>query len=63
VDAYGPCVAIGGGALSDKDFYKADRAGAIIARHLAEAAMLIRATRECTATIAFLPGVREALVV
>ena len=29
VDAYGPRVPIGGGALSGKDFFKADRAGAL----------------------------------
>ena len=32
VDAYGPRVPIGGGALSGKDFFKADRAGAVLAR-------------------------------
>ncbi|MGB8029169.1 MAG: methionine adenosyltransferase domain-containing protein [Terracidiphilus sp.] len=35
VDAYGPQVPIGGGALSGKDFFKADRAGTILARRLA----------------------------
>ena len=35
VDAYGPRVPIGGGALCGKDFYKVDRSGAIIARRLA----------------------------
>ena len=36
VDAYGPRVPIGGGALSGKDFFKADRAGAVLARRLAK---------------------------
>jgi S-adenosylmethionine synthetase len=36
VDAYGPRVPIGGGALSGKDFFKADRAGAVLARKLAK---------------------------
>jgi S-adenosylmethionine synthetase len=63
VDAYGPRVPIGGGALSGKDFYKADRAGAILARRLAKLAVLTGATRECTATVAFLPGARQAHLV
>ena len=40
VDAYGPRVPIGGGALSGKDFFKADRAGAILARRLAKAVVM-----------------------
>jgi S-adenosylmethionine synthetase len=63
VDAYGPRVPIGGGALSGKDFFKADRAGAILARRLAKLAVLGGAMRECTATIAFLPGARQARLV
>ncbi|PYV43069.1 MAG: hypothetical protein DMG09_01190 [Acidobacteria bacterium] len=55
VDAYGPRVPIGGGALSGKDFYKADRAGAILARRLAKA-VAATAARECTATLAIMPG-------
>ncbi|MGA2572004.1 MAG: methionine adenosyltransferase domain-containing protein [Terracidiphilus sp.] len=35
VDSYGPQVPIGGGAVSGKDFFKADRADAIMARRLA----------------------------
>lgn len=60
VDAYGPRVPIGGGALSGKDFFKADRAGAILARRLAKQAVLTDGLRECTATLAFLPGARQA---
>jgi len=56
VDAYGPRVPIGGGALSGKDFYKADRAGAILARRLAKAVVMTGAAQECTATLAIFPG-------
>jgi S-adenosylmethionine synthetase len=63
IDAYGPRVPIGGGALSGKDFYKADRAGAILARRLAKLALSTCAMRECTATLAILPGARQARLV
>jgi S-adenosylmethionine synthetase len=63
VDAYGPRVPIGGGALSGKDFYKADRAGAILARRLAKIMVLTGAARECTATIAYLPGEARGRIV
>ena len=63
VDAYGPRVAIGGGALSGKDFFKADRAGAIIARRLTKAVVLTGAAHECLATLAFLPGASEAKII
>jgi S-adenosylmethionine synthetase len=56
VDAYGPRVPIGGGALSGKDFFKADRAGAILARRLAKAAVMTGAAPECTATLSIFPG-------
>jgi S-adenosylmethionine synthetase len=56
VDAYGPRVPIGGGALSGKDFYKADRAGGIMARRFAKLVVLTGGALECTATLAFLPG-------
>jgi S-adenosylmethionine synthetase len=63
VDAYGPRIPIGGGALSGKDFFKADRAGAIIARRLAKAVVLTGAAHECLATIAFVPGASKARIV
>jgi S-adenosylmethionine synthetase len=63
IDAYGPRVQIGGGALSGKDFFKADRAGAILARRLAKLAVLTGASRECTATLASLPGAQQARLV
>jgi S-adenosylmethionine synthetase len=56
VDAYGPRVPIGGGALSGKDFYKADRAGAILARRLAKTVVQTGIASECLATLAIFPG-------
>ena len=56
VDAYGPRVPLGGGALSGKDFFKADRAGAVLARRLAKAVVATGAAAECTATLAIFPG-------
>jgi S-adenosylmethionine synthetase len=61
-DAYGPRVVIGGGALSGKDFFKADRAGALIARRLAKAVVQTGAARSCTSTLLFLPGQEAARV-
>jgi S-adenosylmethionine synthetase len=55
-DGYGPRVPVGGGALSGKDFYKVDRAGAIMARRLARAAVMTGACRECLVTLAFVAG-------
>ena len=55
-DVYGPRVPIGGGALSGKDFFKADRGGAIVARRLAKAVVVTGAADACTATLAFFPG-------
>src|SRR5947208_16780547 len=63
VDAYGPRVPIGGGALSGKNFYKADRAGGLLARRLAKLVVLTGAARECVATLAFLPGAEQARVI
>ena len=63
VDGYGPRVAIGGGALSGKDFYKADRAGAILARRLAKAVVLSGTAPECRATLQIFPGDREFRIV
>ena len=56
VDAYGPRVPIGGGALSGKDFFKADRAGAVLARRLAKTVVAAGAAAECLATLAIFPG-------
>lgn len=62
VDAYGPRVPIGGGALSGKDLYKSDRAGALLARRMAKAVVLAGVARACTATLAFFPGDERARV-
>ena len=56
VDAYGPGVPIGGGALSGKDFFKADRAGALHARRVAKAVVMTGAAREATVTLCWFPG-------
>jgi S-adenosylmethionine synthetase len=63
VDCYGPRVSIGGGALSGKDFYKADRAGTILARRLAKLIVMTGAAQECHATLTFTPGAAEARVI
>jgi S-adenosylmethionine synthetase len=63
VDAYGPRVPIGGGALSGKDFFKADRAGAVLARRLAKAVVMSGAAPECIAALAIAPGDRMFRIV
>lgn len=63
VDAYGPRVPVGGGALWGKDFYKADRAGAILARKLAKAVVLTGAAAECRVTLTIFPGDRAFRIV
>jgi S-adenosylmethionine synthetase len=63
VDAYGPRVPIGGGALSGKDFFKADRAGGILARRLAKAVVLSGAAPECMVTLAIVPGERTFQII
>ncbi|HXQ23744.1 MAG TPA: methionine adenosyltransferase domain-containing protein [Candidatus Acidoferrales bacterium] len=63
MDAYGPRVAIGGGAWSGKDFHKADRAGALLARRLAKLVVLAGMSREATVTVNFAPGDRAAQLV
>ena len=59
VDFYGPRVPIGGGAMSGKDFWKADRAGPLIARDLAVAAVQRLGCKACTVTLAIFPGDRQ----
>jgi S-adenosylmethionine synthetase len=61
-DAYGPRVPIGGGALSGKDFFKVDRAGAIAARRLALAIVHGGGSHEATVELLWRPGDREARV-
>ena len=62
-DFYGPRVAIGGGAMSGKDFWKPDRAGPIIARKLALAAVERLGCRECHVTLGIRPNDREFRIV
>lgn len=62
-DFYGPRVPIGGGAMSGKDFWKVDRAGPLIARDLAQAAVQRMGCRECTVTLGIRPGDREFRIV
>lgn len=59
VDAYGPRIPIGGGALSGKDFFKVDRAGALHARRIAKAVVVTGAAREVIVRLAWFPGDRE----
>ncbi len=63
IDFYGPRVPIGGGALSGKDFYMVDRAGAILARRLAIAGVQRLGLRECLVTLAIRPGDRAFRIV
>ena len=60
VDAYGPRVPIGGGAWSGKDFFKADRAGALHARRLARAVVQLGLAREAQVVLGWHPGERTA---
>jgi S-adenosylmethionine synthetase len=62
VDAYGPRVPIGGGAMSGKDFFKVDRAGSIAARRLALAIVRGGGAPEATVELLWRPGDREAIV-
>jgi S-adenosylmethionine synthetase len=61
-DAYGPRVPIGGGAWSGKDFFKADRAGGLLARRLAKVIAHLGLATEATVTLGWFPGVRTARV-
>jgi S-adenosylmethionine synthetase len=60
MDAYGPRVPIGGGAWSGKDFFKADRAGALHARRLAKLVVKLGLAAEATVKLLWFPGDREA---
>lgn len=62
MDAYGPRVPIGGGAWSGKDFFKADRAGALHARRLAKFIVQLGLATEAIVTLGWFPGDREARV-
>jgi S-adenosylmethionine synthetase len=56
VDAYGPRIPIGGGALSGKDFFKVDRAGALHARRIAKAVVVTGVASEALVRIGWFPG-------
>lgn len=60
IDAYGPHVPIGGGALSGKDFFKVDRAGALHARRLAKAVVMTGAARRALVHLTWRPGDHRA---
>jgi len=62
MDAYGPRIPIGGGAWSGKDFFKADRAGALHARRLAKLVVGLGLADEAQVTLHWFPGDREARV-
>jgi S-adenosylmethionine synthetase len=61
-DAYGPRVPIGGGAWSGKDFFKADRAGGLLARRLAKVIVHLGLAAEAAITLGWFPGDRAARV-
>lgn len=63
MDAYGPRVPIGGGAWSGKDFFKADRAGALHARRIAKFIVQLGLAREAQVNLLWTPGAREARIV
>ncbi|MDO8599147.1 MAG: methionine adenosyltransferase domain-containing protein [bacterium] len=56
VDAYGPHVPIGGGALSGKDPHKIDRAIALRARQIAKHLVIAGVTERALVHLAFAPG-------
>ena len=60
IDAYGPHVPIGGGALSGKDFFKVDRAGALHARRIAKAVAITGAARRAMVYLMWRPHDRRA---
>jgi S-adenosylmethionine synthetase len=62
MDAYGPRVPIGGGAWSGKDFYKADRAGALHARRIAKLLALTGIAHEATVFLSWQPGDSQARI-
>lgn len=61
VDAYGPHVAVGGGAYSGKDPTKVDRSAAYMARHIAKTAahLRIRGATSVIVHIAYCIGLRQ----
>lgn len=62
VDAYGPSVAVGGGAFSGKDPTKVDRSGAYMARYVALAYLQKYNAEEVLVRLAYAIGKKEALM-
>lgn len=62
VDAYGPNIAVGGGAFSGKDSSKVDRSGAYMARKIAIDTMKQFHARECLVKIAYAIGVAQPVM-
>lgn len=62
VDAYGPQVAVGGGAFSGKDPSKVDRSGAYMARKIAIDTMRTFQAQECLVKLAYAIGVAEPVM-
>lgn len=60
VDAYGPSIPIGGGALSGKDPHKVDRIGALRARQIAKAVVKLGLAQEALVKLSFVPGADRA---
>ena len=56
-------VPIGGGALSGKDFFKVDRAGALHARRLAKAVVMTGVASEALVRLSWFPGDASARLV
>jgi len=58
IDAYGPRIAVGGGAYSGKDPTKVDRSAAYMARHIAKTIVAegVNNAKECTVTLAYAIG-------
>jgi S-adenosylmethionine synthetase len=59
VDAYGPAVPHGGGALSGKDPSKTDRSGSYAARFVAKNVVAAKLADRCLVEVAYAIGVRE----
>ena len=62
VDAYGPQIAVGGGAFSGKDATKVDRSGAYMARKIAIDTMRTFQAREVLVKLAYAIGVAEPVM-
>lgn len=62
VDAYGPQIAVGGGAFSGKDASKVDRSAAYMARKIAIDTMRVFQAQECTVKLAYAIGVASPVM-